>query len=50
LEQPEFNLLAKIGIDACEHIPEEGACSVPDVAEEEEESEGGVAEGEPASR
>jgi hypothetical protein len=50
LEKAEFNLFTKIWINSCEHVAVEGACTVPDVTEEEEQSEGCVAEGEPAAR
>jgi hypothetical protein len=49
LEEAEFNLFAKIRINSCEHISVEGASTVPDVTEEEEQSESCVAEGEPAA-
>ena len=49
LEQTEFHLFAQIWIDTCEHISVEGAGTVPDVAEEEQQGEGGVAKGEPAA-
>jgi hypothetical protein len=49
LEEAEFNLFAKIWIDSCEHVPVEGASTVPDVTEEKEQSEGCVAEGEPSA-
>ena len=49
LEETEFHLFAEIGIDPCEHVPVEGASTVPDVAEEEEEGEGCVTEGEPSA-
>ena len=48
-EQTEFHLVAEIGVDAGEHIAVEGASTVPDVPEEEQQREGGVAEGEPAA-
>ena len=49
LEQTELNLFAQVGINTGEHIAVEGASTVPDVAEEEQQSEGGVAKGEPAA-
>ena len=49
LEEAELHLFAEIGVDAGEHITVEGAGTVPDVTEEEEQGEGGMAEGEPAT-
>ena len=46
-EETEFNLVAEIGVDTGEHISVQGASTMPDVTEEEEQSECGVAEGEP---
>ena len=48
-EQTEFHLVAEIGVDTGKHIAVEGASTVPDVTEEEEQRKGGVAEGEPAA-
>ena len=49
LEETKFDLFAEIGIDTCEHVAVEGASTVPDVTEEEEQCESGVTEGEPAA-
>ena len=48
-EQAEFNLVSEIGVDAGEHVPVEGAGSVPNVAEEEQQRKSGVTEGEPSA-
>ena len=48
-EQTKLHLLAQIGVNTGEHIAVQGASTVPDVAEEEEQGEGGVAEGEPTA-
>ena len=50
LEQTEFNLISEVGINSGEHIAIQGTSSVPDVAEEEQQRECGVSEGEPAAR
>jgi len=49
LEQTKLHLFTEIRIDTGEHIAVEGASTVPDVTEEEEQREAGVAEGEPAA-
>ena len=49
LEQAEFHLIAEVGINTSEHVAVQGAGTVPDVAEEEQQREGGMAKGEPAA-
>ena len=48
-EQSELHLVAEIGVDTGEHVAVQGASTVPDVAEEEQQRKGGVAEGEPTT-
>jgi hypothetical protein len=49
LEQTEVNLFTQVWIDSGEHIAVKRASTVPNVAEEEQQGEGGVTEGEPAA-
>jgi len=49
LEQTELHLFAEIRIDTGKHIAIQGPSAVPDVPEEEEQGEGGMAESEPAA-
>ena len=44
-----INLIAQVRIDTGEHVAVQRSCSVPDVAEEEQQREGCMAEGEPAA-
>jgi uncharacterized protein YgiM (DUF1202 family) len=48
LEETKLNLFAQVGIDSGKHIAVQGAGTMPNVTEEEQQGEGGVAEGEPA--
>lgn len=49
LEQAELNLIAQVRIDTGKHVAVQRSGSVPDVAEEEQQREGCMAEGEPAA-
>lgn len=49
LEKAEFHLFTEVGIDTGEHIAVKSTSTVPDVSEEEQQCEGGVPKGEPAT-
>ena len=49
-KEAKFHLISEVRINTSEHVAVQGAGTVPDVAEEEQQREGGVAEGEPAAR
>ena len=49
LEQTEFNLISEIGINTCEHIAVQSPSSMPDMAEEEQQSESCMSKREPAT-
>ena len=49
LEEAEFHLFAEVWVDTGEHIAVQSTSTVPDMAKEEQQCKGGVAEGEPAA-